>query len=71
MLFIFNDCDNCPVYAAGHGDKDCGNKAGEISPSPGTFVKKMQNQFEFEFKWYNIPYPRYFCTIQISLHLWL
>ena len=38
MLFIFNDCDNCPVHAAGHGDKDCGNKAGEISPSPGTFV---------------------------------
>ena len=44
MLFIFNDCDNCPVHAAGHGDKDCGNKAGEISPTPGTFVKKMQNQ---------------------------
>ena len=36
LLLIFNDCDNDPVHAAWYSDKDCGNKAGKISPTPGT-----------------------------------
>ena len=49
MLIDIYDYDNAPVHAPGHRNKDCGNKAGEIPPTPGTFTTKQHQSKEFEF----------------------